>query len=252
MIPPTSAMSPDMARPLVLFDIDGTLLVAGDPDHIPCLTDALSEVFGRPVTLDGVPLGGNQELAIAREAARRAGVDDAEIDARLDDVMAGLGRRFLARVGDRRHRLLPGAPAAVAALAAAGWDLGLLSGGARAVSLAKVRAAGLADHFPFGAFGDDHEDRAELVPIALSAGAAHHGGHHRAGATVLVGDTPRDIDAARRAGCGVVAVATGRFGIDELAAHRPDAVLDDLSDPSEVVAACRRAVPDSAPGRAQG
>lgn len=231
------------ARPLALFDIDGTLLVAGDPDHIPCLEEALSEVFDRPVTLDGVPLGGNQELAIAREAARRTGVGDDEIDVLLPEVMTELGRRFLERVGDRRHRLLPGAPAAVAALAGAGWDLGLLSGGARAVSLAKMRAAGLADHFPFGAFGDDHEDRAALVPVALSAGTAHHGGHHSPDRTVLVGDTPRDVDAALRAGCGVVAVATGRFGVAELAGHGAQVVLADLSDAAEVVAACAAALP---------
>jgi phosphoglycolate phosphatase len=234
--------APDGARRLVLFDIDGTLLVAGDPDHIPCLTEALTEVFGRPVTLDGVPLGGNQERAIAREAARRAGVSEPTIDAGLDLVMADLGRRFLARVTDRTDRLLPGVPASVTALADDGWDLGLLSGGARAVSLAKVAAAGMDDLFPVGAFGDDHEDRAQLVLVALAEATDHHGGHLAMDRVVLVGDTPRDIDAARRAGCGVVAVATGRFGVDELAGHRPDAVLVDLSDAPAVVGACRSAL----------
>jgi phosphoglycolate phosphatase-like HAD superfamily hydrolase len=237
--------APDRTGPelrLALFDIDGTLLVGGDPDHLPCLEEAMAEVYGRAVPLDGVPLGGNQERAIAREAAHRAGVSEAEIDAGLDAVMADLGRRFLERVGDRRHRLLPGVTTAVAALVDDGWDLGLLSGGARAVSLAKVHHAGLGHHFPFGAFGDEHEDRAALVPVALSEGARVHGNEHHPGTTVLVGDTPRDVDAARRAGCGVVAVATGRFGVEELASHAPDAVLADLSDPAAVVAACRRAL----------
>lgn len=241
-------MSGPEPRRLALFDIDGTLLVAGDPDHIPCLTEALTEVFGRPVTLDGVPLGGNQERAIAREAARRAGIDDAEIDARLDDVMAGLGRRFLERVGDRTDRLLPGVPSSVAALADAGWELGVLSGGARAVSTAKLAAAGIDGWFPYGAFGDEHEDRAALVPVALANGRDHHGEDIPPERVVLVGDTPRDVDAARRAGCGVVAVATGRFGVDELAAHDPDAVLADLADPDALVAACAAAV--SRPGGA--
>jgi phosphoglycolate phosphatase len=240
---PRNDRASDSARRLVLFDIDGTLLSAGDPDHIPCLTEALSEVFGRPVTLDGVPLGGNQERAIAREAARRAGVAPAEIDAGLDRVMAELGRRFLARVTDRTDRLLPGVPTSLTALARDGWDLGLLSGGARAVSRAKVVAAGLGDLFPIGAFGDDHEDRAALVLVALAESADHHGEPVALDRVVLVGDTPRDIDAARRAGCGVVAVATGRFGVDELAGHGPDAVLIDLSDASEVLRSCRSALP---------
>ena len=225
-------------RRLALFDIDGTLLVAGDPDHIPCLTEALTGVFGRPVTLDGVALGGNQERAIAREAARRSGVAESDIDAGMDDVMAELGRLFLERVSDRTDRLLPGVPASVATLAAAGWDLGVLSGGARAVSTAKLAAAGLDQLFPFGAFGDEHEDRAALVLVALSAGGRHHGTELKMADTVLVGDTPRDVDAARRAGCGVVAVATGRFSVDELAGHAPDAVLPDLADAAALVRAC--------------
>jgi phosphoglycolate phosphatase-like HAD superfamily hydrolase len=234
----------DTSRPpLALFDIDGTLLMAGDPDHIPCLVEALSEVFERPVTLDGVSLGGNQERAIAREAARRSGVPDPQIDDRLDDVMSELGRRFLERVTDRTDRLLPGVPSSVVALARDGWDLGVLSGGARTVSRAKLAAAGLAELFPIGAFGDQHEDRAELVSVALSEALVHQGRAITPDRVVLVGDTPRDIDAARRAGCGVVAVATGRFSVAELAQHAPDAVLVDLGDADSFVRACRASLP---------
>jgi phosphoglycolate phosphatase len=238
----TAADAHRSGRRLVLFDIDGTLLVAGDPDHIPCLTEALTDVFGVPVTLDGVPLGGNQERAIAREAAHRAGIAADVIDDRLDAVMAELGRRFLARVTDRRDRLLPGVPASVDALARDGWDLGLLSGGARAVSRAKVAAAGIDHLFPIGAFGDDHEDRAALVVVALAEAAGHHGEEVPVDRVVLVGDTPRDVDAARRAGCGIVAVATGRFSASDLRDHGAVVVLDDLSVPEAVVAACHRAL----------
>ena len=229
-------------RRLALFDIDGTLLAAGDPDHIPCLVEALTEVYGCPVTLDGVPLGGNQERAIARTAAQRAGVAEDRIDEGLDRVMAELGRRFLERVTDRTDRLLPGVPASLRALADDGWDLGVLSGGARAVSRAKLEHAGLAGWFPIGAFGDDHEERAALVPLALAEGADHHGAAFRPDAVVLIGDTPRDVEAARAARCGVVAVATGRFGVDELEGLSPDAVLADLSDADALVRACRAAL----------
>lgn len=232
---------------LALFDIDGTLLVAGDPDHIPCLTEALAAVYGRPVSLEGIVLGGNQERAIAREAARRAGVCESVIEAGLDEVMRELGRRFLERVSDRTDRLLPGVPDAMAALVAAGWELGVLSGGARVVSTAKLAAAGLDGFFGVGAFGDEHEDRAALVPVALDAGHRAHGTRIPVERVVLVGDTPRDITAARRAGCGVVAVATGRYGPDELAAHGPDAVLRDLSDPVALVRACEGALVDPGP-----
>jgi phosphoglycolate phosphatase len=231
----------DAGRRLALFDIDGTLLLAGDPDHIPCLEEALTKVFGRRVTLDGVPLGGNQERAIARAAARNAGVPEDRIAAGIDDVMAELARRFLARVGDRSHRRLAGVPGSVEALAATGWDLGVLSGGARAVSRAKLAASGLDALFPVGSFGCQHEERAELVPLALADWRLHHDSPVDPASTVLIGDTPRDVEAARRAGCGVVAVATGRYSTAELRACGADAVLADLSDPTALVAACEAA-----------
>jgi phosphoglycolate phosphatase len=232
----------ETGRRLALFDIDGTLLLAGDPDHIPCLEEALTEVFDRPVTLDGIPLGGNQERAIARAAARRAGVPEDRIDAGIDEVMSALAHRFLARVGDRSDRRLDGVPQSVEALAAAGWDLGVLSGGARAVSMAKLAASGLDALFPIGSFGCQHEDRAALVPLALADWRVHHSSAVDPACTVLIGDTPRDVEAARRAGCGVVAVATGRYGVDELRACGAEVVLADLSDPAALVAGCETAV----------
>ena len=221
------------SRGLVLWDIDGTLLRAGDPDHISGLLDALTEVAGRPVSFDGVTLGGNIERRIARTALRRAGIARAEVDALADEAIRRMADRYAASVTDRRDRLLPGVEGALAALAGRGWAQGVLSGGARRVSETKLAAAGLEAHLACGAYGDEADERHHLVDLAIAA-SGHRGGRS---AVVVVGDTPHDVTCARAAGVGVVAVATGRWCADQLAEHRPDALLEDLADPDAVVAA---------------
>jgi phosphoglycolate phosphatase-like HAD superfamily hydrolase len=88
-----------------------------------------------------------------------------------------------------------------------------------------------------GAYGDDHEIRADLVPLARASAAAAYGENFSGTATVLVGDTPLDVEAARVAGARAVAVASGEFSVSDLAASGADAVLADLTDTAAVLAA---------------
>ena len=110
-------------------------------------------------------------------------------------------------------------------------QLALLTGNLEAMAYLKVGAIGFdRTHFPFGAFGSDAEDRNALPHIALDRAAAHAGRSFPAGDAVIIGDTPRDIECGRAAGCMTVAVATGRYDRDALAEHTPDVLLDDLAD----------------------
>lgn len=220
---------------LVLWDIDGTLLTAGDPDHISGLRDSLGEIAGRPVSLDGIVLGGNVERRIAAEALRNVGVPDDKLDAMVTVAIEQMAERYERTVTDRRERLLPGVPGTLEAVSAFA-PCGVLTGGARRVARTKLAAAGLDELLRFGAYGDEADDRAELVDHAVAdaerAGITWSG---RRDHIVVVGDTPADIAAARRAGVAVVAVATGRWSLADLADHAPDQLLADLSDPAAVV-----------------
>jgi phosphoglycolate phosphatase-like HAD superfamily hydrolase len=212
---------------LVLFDVDGTLIRAGDPGHREAFHGAFVEVFGVAATIDGIPLGGNLDRAIARAALRREGVDDRTIDGGLDDLMRALGRRY----DPSAVVPLPGVTAAVEA-AAPGHVLGVLTGGAQGVARRKLEVCGVHHLLSVGAFGCEAEVRAELVHLA-----ARRAGGVPMSEVTLVGDTPLDVAAARAAGCAVVAVATGRWSIDDLAGTDPDAVLADLTDPEAFLAA---------------
>ncbi len=115
----------------------------------------------------------------------------------------------------------------------------LLTGNIRALAEVKLGPLGLTTHLDLdaGAYGDAHENRAELVPLAWQAAARAYGHRFGGSSTVLVGDTPFDVAAALAAGARAVGVATGPFTAEELAASGAHAVLPDLADTDRVVAA---------------
>ena len=131
---------------------------------------------------------------------------------RLDDFLTALGRLAAADgAAAAEVRALPGAAAAIAALAAAGARQSVLTGNIRPLAELKLAAAGLGEHLDLdvGAYGDAHEVRAELVTVARRAARAAYGADFGGRSTVLVGDTPLDVEAALASGARVVGVATG-------------------------------------------
>ena len=226
-------------RVLVLFDIDGTLVRAGDPAHHDAFDAALVAVFGVDATIAGVPLAGRLDHQIARDALRAAGVDDEAIDAGLADLVAHLGAGYAEVVapGARVERRLPGVPATLEHLRDTGVALGVVTGNAEPVGRAKLAAAGIDHLLPFGGWGDHPVDRAGLVEVARAAAEAHHGRTFPPASTWVVGDTTLDVAAARGAGARALAVPTGPITRDVLAAAGPDVLLDDLADADAVLAA---------------
>ena len=225
-------------NPLILFDIDGTLLKTGDPHHGAAFTHAFESIYGKPVTLEGVPLAGMLDAQIARILFERHGLDEGASSDRLAEMMEMMGARYVEVLagGSLRERLLPGVTEAVLACVERDWTTGVLTGNARSVGHAKLRAAHLDMLLSIGAFGDSATDRGHLVEAAIDDAERATGVRHRPDETVLIGDTPNDISAARLGGARVVAVATGRFGVDALSHHNPDGLLPDLSDTSAFIA----------------
>lgn len=231
-------------RGLVLFDIDGTLLRAGDPAHKEAFVTALRQVYGYPATLDGVPLAGMLDSQIARLVLARHGLAANDVDARLIEAAALMGEAYAAAVsaGSRVDRLLPGTVALAKHLCDAGYGLGVLTGNVRAVARAKLAAARINTLLPIGAYGDTAQERAHLVEMALRDAERHYAVAFPLERTVLIGDTPRDIEAARAGGARIIAVATGRSTVEQLAAHSPDAVFPDLTATQAVLDAIQALV----------
>jgi phosphoglycolate phosphatase-like HAD superfamily hydrolase len=233
-----SAPSRDLPR-LVLFDIDGTLLTS-DGAARRSFEGALTAVFGS--TGDPrVRFDGKTDPQIARELMRADGWDDAEIDARLDAVIAGYLERLRREVGDgtRHFTALPGvAPLLDALEARTDVVLGLLTGNVADGAAVKLDAAGIARaRFRVNAFGCDAEHRPELPIVARRRARDLLGVELPGEAIWVIGDTPADVQCARSVGARTLAVATGRYAVGELAEHAPTVVLPDLTDTDAVVAA---------------
>ena len=222
---------------LVLWDVDYTLLrAAGLGNRLYQTT--FKDTFGRDLTAIA-PKAGRTDRAILLDTLALAGV--AEPRAHVDDFLAALARQAAALDGsaEAEVRALPGAAAAIAALAAAGARQSVLTGNIRPLAAAKLAAAGLGEHLDLdvGAYGDVHEVRAELVPVARQAARAAYGADFGGQSTVLIGDTPLDVAAALATGARAVGVATGSFSAADLAAADAHVVLPDLTDTSLVLAA---------------
>jgi phosphoglycolate phosphatase len=113
--------------------------------------------------------------------------------------------------------------------------LGLLTGNARECAFIKLRHAQLHDHFQDGGFGDEHHDRNQLATRARDkANQALPPGATLAAGWVI-GDTPRDIQAARQMGARCLAVASGAYSADELVQAGADHVTTELHPTPELI-----------------
>jgi phosphoglycolate phosphatase-like HAD superfamily hydrolase len=222
----------------ILFDLDGTLLTTGGAGK-RALGQALYEVLGLPDALAHLHLDGMTDRSIVRQAvdaARPRPCAEAEIDAVLERYLEHLARALPTCV---EYTVLPGVSALIERWNARGLALGLGTGNVERGARIKLERSGLNPHLRFGGFGCDAEDRAALLAVGLGRASQACGRTLAPGEVWVVGDTPKDIAAARAVGLRVLAVATGRYSEAELAAHGPDAVVATL-DQGGVAALCER------------
>jgi phosphoglycolate phosphatase len=151
--------------------------------------------------------------------------------AELDRLMAARMRHLPQTVAESKaFRVLPGARETLDRLRAAGYLLGVTTGGVEAAAHIKLVRAHLDQYFSFGGFGSDSSDRIELTRRALARASAVLGRPLDPRQVLVVGDTPHDVEAAHGAGAVAVGVATGRFSADALRAAGADHVLSSLQE----------------------
>ena len=216
---------------LVLFDIDGTLVLTGGAG-VRAMTRACDEIVGSSNALHAVAVAGRTDWIILSDALERMGRDlDAQLFAALRDRYVTHLREEIQVPGHGVKAVMPGIQALLDDLQARdGVYLGLLTGNFEAGARIKLEYFDLWRYFQCGAFGDDAADRNALVPFAVSR-ARECGVPDLAPRDILVvGDTPHDIACARAVGATPVAVATGMFTTEQLRDSGADIVFRDLSD----------------------
>lgn len=215
---------------LVLFDIDGTLLMTNGIGR-RLLERTLRQQLSRPVTSQGVSFSGKTDLQILHELFLLNGCPESQALRLIPEAIGHYVDLFRAEITPAEVRVLPGVRTLLDRLCANEAALvGLLTGNHRTTAYLKLSAAGLADYFPFGAFGSDHADRGKLPALAARRAAAQNGHAYAGRNIIIVGDSMRDILCGREVGAYSVAVCTGLTARASLSRHKPDLLLDDLTD----------------------
>ncbi|MBB5777462.1 HAD family hydrolase [Nonomuraea jabiensis] len=222
----------------MLWNIDLTLV-----DVAIVTRDAYAEAFrvvtGRPLVKLVPPLG-RPDSEIVFETLAVNGIQ-AEDD-HLPKFLSALAVAFADRRGRlaKEGRMLPGAKDALKAVSRLdGVIQTVLTGTIRSNAVHKLKAFGLDKHvdFTLGGYGEEVYPKATLLQVAQSRAKERLGTPFTAANTVVIGDSTRDVQAAKIGGAAMIGVASGRSMAGELLEAGADVVLPDLSNASEVVAA---------------
>ncbi len=158
---------------------------------------------------------------------RRAGASGALIRRAMPEIIRHAQNLYVRTGPDLRRKVCPGVRRLLRELHRHKVRMGLVTGNLTRIGWKKVERAGLRPYFSLGAFGEMSKNRAGLVRLALAE--ARRRGWLAEGVPVsLIGDAPADVEAARANGVRAIAVATGVTPASELAAHKPDLLLEDL------------------------
>jgi phosphoglycolate phosphatase-like HAD superfamily hydrolase len=237
-----------LIRCLVLWNIDLTLVDVSRVTRA-AYADAFQQVTGRRL-IQLPQFAGQSESEIFFDALARNAVPDTtgpdttgpdttgddSGDALLAAFYDALAGAFAARQGEltEQGRLLTGAAQAVETLASRPDVVvqSVLTGTIRPNAVAKLAAFGLAGYFDFevGGYGSESYPKGAQVMMARARAAEKYGKAFTERNTVYVGDSVRDVAAAKRGGARSVAVATGRSTESDLRAAGADLVLPDLTD----------------------
>jgi len=202
---------------------------------------AFEEVFGHAGAFDSIQLSGRTDAWLLLAALQAHGI--APDDRRVHDFPVVYLRHLEKEIGRRpprgaRKGVLPGVRALLDGLAnVPGVHRGLLTGNYERAAQLKLEHFDLWKDFAGGAFGDDAPDRNALLERAIARIAGDGGPSFKPRDVIVLGDTPFDVEVARRGGARSIAVATGRHGVDELRQAGADVVFEDFSD-TEAVLRC--------------
>jgi phosphoglycolate phosphatase-like HAD superfamily hydrolase len=216
---------------LVLFDIDGTLVLTGGAG-LRAMTRAFERIVGHARALEDIPVAGRTDWVILADAVQRVGGElDEELFGRLRDEYLARLREEIELPGHGVKAVMPGVRELLDRLhARADVWLGLLTGNFVEGARIKLEHFDLWKYFRFGAFGDDAADRNRLVPFAIERARREGFPDVPVDRVLVVGDTPHDVACALAVGAIPVGVATGSSRVDDLRRSGADIVFEDLSD----------------------
>ncbi len=212
---------------LTLFDIDGTL-VRGARCHYQAFVHAVNKYYGMKEDISGINYAGKTDPQILMEVLKMGQVPEETIQENFQDCLDYMTQYYIANVHRENVKALGGVNNLLKELKSENILMGLTTGNLELIAYAKLGKAGLDGFFSFGGFGSDSPRRPCLVEKALERARKLHGYH--GDQVFIIGDTPRDVEAAKPFNLKTIAVATGRYSSQELGKTGADFVLENLQD----------------------
>lgn len=227
-----------MARRLILWDVDGTLVSSGSHGRVALETAA--QVAAGLESVPGVTMGGKTDPQIIDEMLTIAGVASHVIDRIMPRALLEAERALASSENylKRDGFVHPGVSELLVRLADNnGVRQTLVTGNVAANARLKTSAFGLHHvlDFPVGAYGSDHADRNCLVPIALRRVRDLRGESYLPEEVWVIGDTRHDLSCANIAGVRCLIVGTGRDGFESVRDLDADAVVENLVDVDRIL-----------------
>ena len=216
-------------KKLILWDIDGTIIVSQGAG-VRAMEKALTKRFGVTCDLSQIDWAGRTDSWITGAVFRHTGLPDTPQNSHdyLEAYLELLPQEL--RDGPQ-GQVLPGVLELLETLKHR-QDVaqGLLTGNLKRGAEFKLTHYKVWHYFEFGAFADDSPRRNDLGPHALRRAKELHAVDFTPDRTVIIGDTPHDIECGKVIGAQTIAVATGRHSVTELEEHKPTAVFKNFAD----------------------
>lgn len=219
---------------LVLFDIDGTL-VWNFPEHKEAFCKAFKEVYHLDCSIDCINHHGMTDQRIALEVLKKNGLKEKEIKSKMSQFMQAAASFFNKIDNKNCAVVLPGVKELLDKLQQNNVVLGLVTGNLKSIAKGKLKRLELEKYFRIGGFGSDDIERTNLVKIAIKQATILCGYEISGDRVYVVGDTPKDIKAAKEAKIKVIAVATGQYTMKDLQRFKPDYTFRNLTPTEKIV-----------------
>lgn len=227
-------------KKLVIFDLDEVLVKKGSYNALgKRIPFAVNKIFGTNVSVEMFPdlstknTRGTTDTFTMLELARRAGVKRSTALKHVKELYKAETEYSRRHMREHRASLYLGVRPLLKRLAKEGYIIGLATGNIEPVARLKLRKYGINRFFKFGGFGTSLK-RVDLIRDAIKKAEARYGKINKAN-IFYFGDSPRDVEGGKSAGVNMIAVATGKHTLKELAKERPDYLLKDLADTNKVM-----------------
>ena len=219
-----------------LFDIDWTLLKGGISNkiHHDAFDFALHTVYNQPTASQNQAMGqGKIDTQILIDTLKLHGATEQEDKSKMPQALEAMKQYFFKNADKGTSEVMPGVASLLSDLKSRNIPLGFLTGNVEAIGWEKLKRAGIADYFSFGAFGSMAYKRVSLIKIAAKEASRILGEEVSVSRLVIVGDSLLDIACARDGGIQIIAVGAGQYKSHELTSA--DLIIDSLEEKVKII-----------------